>query len=309
MLNKKLSTTIRTIVLLAPILTPGLTAHAQTWNYLGGSAAYDIMTGKPNTLTDMSAHLPSDLKATILARLPEGVAIGNNLTASNYIANDAGANVILKKSANIKVSFISEGAGYLNSVGYFKFNASELSSLPITSVVDTIIFPNFSDNLLQFGQAVDLGNFSAGDAIGFTIVANGWLPGGINAFKTANSIFRTIRRFNPENPSTTNLEAHTLLYVYPEKQLLILAFEDLNRKTSSANDGNLTSDDDFNDVILAIHVDPFDAVDCTDCNDITKVIGESGPISWREITTPAVVTDTLEQQKANIKKQGQANKK
>jgi hypothetical protein len=251
------------------------TAQAATWQYLGGSAAYDQASGQPSGLADMSSSLPSNLLATVLNRLPEAQGIGSNPTALAQLTDDLGANIFLKAAANVKVSYVSEGAGYENSVGFFKFNTAALTTLSLSSVVDTIIFPNFSDTTLQFGKTVDLGNFVAGDAIGFTIVGNGWQTvvngdgthtGAVDPNKATSKIFRTIKRFNPESANASNLQAHTILFAYPEKQLMVLAFEDLNRQSASNNDFGYASDNDFNDVIIAIHVNPFSAVDCTNCN-------------------------------------------
>jgi Domain of unknown function (DUF4114) len=284
-------------------------AHATGWQYVGGSSNYDAATGQPNGLTNKSSVLPADLLSTVLSRLPEGQPIGNNPAALALLTNDEGANIFLKANANVKISYVSEGAGYLNSVGFFKFPKADLTTLSVSSIVDTIMFPNFSDNVLQFGQAVDIGNFVAGDAIGFTIVANGWMPytaaiaavpgvpatyyttktkghkigdlktaakpaipavpatgGMVDPNKAASKIFRTIKRFNPEPANASNLQAHTILFAYPEKELLVLAFEDLNRQSATNNDYGYASDNDFNDVIIAIHVTPFSAVDCTNCN-------------------------------------------
>ncbi|SJM91315.1 hypothetical protein CRENPOLYSF2_2180001 [Crenothrix polyspora] len=170
-------------------------------------------------------------------------------------------------------------------------------------MVDTIIFPNFSDNVLQFGKTVDLGNFVAGDAIGFTIVANGWVPyvaatrgvsasGGIvDPNKAVSKIFRTIKRFNPEPADTNNLQAHTILFAYPEEELMVLAFEDLNRQSGSLNDYGYTSDNDFNDVVIAIHVTPFSAVDCTNCNLLVQSPSCKTPITTVPIPDAALTNN------------------
>ncbi|MEQ1637794.1 MAG: DUF4114 domain-containing protein [Methylococcales bacterium] len=328
------------------------TAHATNWIYLNGSTGYDHANGKPNGMTDKSAAMPSNLLQTVIGRLPEGQDIKNNPTAKAQVANDAGANLVLKAPANIKVSYVSEGAGYENSVGFFKFTKDTFSSVNKSTVMTTekIIFPNFSSNVLQFGKTVDLGNFVANDAIGFTIIGNGWQTvdskgkvskkGMVDTNKANTKIFRTIKRFNPETVNASDWPSHTLLFSYPEKQLMVLAFEDLNREKNTNNDFSYTSDNDFNDVIIAIHVDPWSAVDCTNCNVLVPtptpaptatptpapsatptptppptatpapaptatpaptaaptptpppVKGESGPISWREITTPTEVTAT-----------------
>jgi hypothetical protein len=263
------------LLMSAGLITAASSAQAISWQYLGGSSGYNHTSGQPNGLTDKSSVMPTDLLTTVLNRLPEGQGIGNNPTALAQLTDDAGANLFLKATANVKISYVTEGAGYENSLAYFKFTTATLGTLAITSVVDTMLFPNFSNTVLDFGKAVDLGTFNAGDAIGFTLIANGWQTvvngrgthtGAVDPNKATGKIFRTIKRFNPETAGTNNLQAHTILFAYPEKELMVLAFEDLNRQSASNNDFGYGSDNDFNDVVIAIHVSPWSAVDCTNCN-------------------------------------------
>ncbi|NOT85414.1 MAG: DUF4114 domain-containing protein [Methylococcaceae bacterium] len=317
----------KTVVKATPTPVP-VAASCSGWTYLNGCAGYNHTSGAPTIMTNMSAAIPSNLLTLINSRLPEGTGIGNNPAALAMLTDDAGANLFLKASANVKISYLTEGAGYENSVGFFKFNKAELATVAKTAIADKIIFPNFSSGVLSLGQAVDLGNFVAGDAIGFTIVGNGWqkVVGGAGThtgqvdLKDAGKIFRTIKRFNPEPTNNNNMEAHTILFAYPEQQIMVLAFEDLNRQNKTNNDFSYTSDNDFNDVIIAIHVDPWSAVDCANCDLLVPtptpapapgatptpvatlvptptatpvpLKGESGPISWREVTTPTEVTGT-----------------
>jgi LruC domain-containing protein len=58
---------------------------------------------------------------------------------------------------------------------------------------------------------------------------------------------------NPETPGVDQLNAHAVLLSKPEDGLLVLGFEDINRQ--------IGGDHDFNDVLIAIQVTPFTAVE------------------------------------------------
>lgn len=272
-----------------PVITSGI-----TWQYAG---AYNASTGAPNSMSDLSSTMPSDLVSKVLTKLPEGRGINSNAQSQALLTDDLGANISLKQNANVKVSFVAEGAGYKNAISYFNFNSTDLNTLAMGQVQDKVIFPNFSavnsGGVMKYGDTVDLGQISANTSIGFTVIANGWNStlGKVNPNQSASNIFRTIKRLNPE-PDTENRRAHTVLLSDPQSGLLVLGIEDLNRSPNSG------SDDDFNDAIIAIHVDPFSAVDLTHVNSLTAsstppAHGESGPISWREVTTPPAVEDPI----------------
>jgi LruC domain-containing protein len=126
------------------------------------------------------------------------------------------------------------------------------------------MFPNFSlppEGGMKLGDTVALGRFKAGSAIGFTIVSNGWNGNQVNPYQTTNSIFYSLKDLNPETDPT--LRAHTVLLSKPEDGLLILGFEDLNRAGG---------DHDFNDVLVAIKVTPFSAIDRSNVQSLVKVV-------------------------------------
>jgi len=212
--------------------------------------------------------------------LPEGKDITTNSVTNALITDDLGSNLFLTKKANVKVAILDEGAGYLNGVGYFTFDKDELPKPCVKT--EKIMFPNASTNpaVLSSGDTVDLGSFDANTAIGFTVAANGWSNGSV-ASNPSGGIFRSVMALNPE---ASPYNAHTVLLSSPEDKLLVLGLEDLNRTPGKG------SDEDFNDVIMAIFVDPFDAVDTGKIADVdtgtvsapSKPVGVSGRMNWRE---------------------------
>jgi len=258
---KKIGFAINACLLLGSVLA---TANAQVqasdgieWKYLG---QYDANKGVPKKMVDLSGDMPSDLLSRVLEKLPEGQNINKN--SENLLTDDLGANIFLVKDAEVTVAFVDEGAGYQNALGYFKFKAEDIPSQ--NEVEDKIIFPNVSKPQLKYGNAVELGKFKAGEAIGFTLVADGWKPSlrKVNPNQSKDWIFRTIKRLNPEIDNANNYRAHTVLLSNPQDGLLILGLEDINRTPSYG------SDNDFNDAIIAIKVTPFSAVDRSQLNDL-----------------------------------------
>lgn len=237
---------------------PGL---AVTWSYFD---SYDS-NGVPKTLVDYSKKIPANLLTEIHARLPESRDIRKN--DPRLITDDRGANITLLEDAEITVAFVYEGAGYRNSLGFFTFDASRTPK-SVSQLNTKILFPNFSLPLLKFGDAVELGKFKAGTAVGFTIVADGWKGSGVNPNQPANTIFHTLKGLNPEPAGVANLNAHTVLLSKPEDELLVFGFEDINRTFSS-------SDHDFNDVLIAVKVTPFSAVDRSEVQSLSTVIKDT----------------------------------
>ncbi|MFO1417778.1 MAG: LruC domain-containing protein [Methylotetracoccus sp.] len=232
--------------LTAALSTPSM---AIDWQYFG---SYNPKNGVPDNMINVADTLPTGLLDIIHKKLPESIDIRKN--DPSLIADDFGANLYLVEDADVRLVFVYEGAGYQNSVGIFDFDPNAQPTAP-DQLVDRIVFPNTSTPPLKAGDAIELGRFKAGSALGFTIVSDGWKPGlgKVNPNQSKNSIFRSLMGLNPEKPGNDNLNAHAVLLSKPEDGLLVLGFEDLNRESSS--------DDDFNDVLLALQVTPYTAVE------------------------------------------------
>ncbi|MEQ9489367.1 MAG: Ig-like domain-containing protein [Alphaproteobacteria bacterium] len=112
------------------------------------------------------------------------------------------ANLTFAADHPVSVSFISEGAGYQNSLGYYKIGPNgEISDVQF-------VFENASDNVLQSGQSVDL-NISAGDQINFFIVADGNKSNNYDTFSGGAYQFVD----GDGNPATTTTDNPQLVYV------------------------------------------------------------------------------------------------
>ena len=280
------------------------------WQYLNGPGSWNPDNGKPNNVGKSSCTIPDDLMLRVKQNLPEGKSnIGSFGTSASK------TNISLKSTAKLSVAYLTEGAGYNNAIGFFNFNTADMSTLEKASlgnlststvyaaINEKIIFPNLSNDILSIGDSVDLGQFMNGTSVGFTLISDGWVPssGMVDNNQSDKNIFRTIRSLNTEKGVNT-LDAHALLFSDIKNGLLILAFEDLNRDTTSANSQGLVSDNDFNDVVLAVCVSPFTAVDDVDELPVfapyVPVAGQSGQVNWSEQNMPTEVVDPIKENKA-----------
>lgn len=230
--------------------------------------------GKPLTAPATLNTLTSKINFTLQEK--------RHIDRSNIVlSNDDQTNIYVKpgQRADVWVTFLNEGAGYENSVGFFTY---PLNSVPTRNANGTntlrseqIFFPRASTSYPlptagASGTSVYLGQFDGGSAglgIGFLVVANGWSSTGRNGqpgVKTQQDrdwIFYSLKGLNPEcqgkAAGTCNLDQHTILVDDGEVtgsdgvayRRMVVGFEDMNRT-------NAGCDHDFNDVLMAIHVTP-----------------------------------------------------
>ncbi|WP_372364698.1 DUF4114 domain-containing protein [Candidatus Uabimicrobium sp. HlEnr_7] len=168
-------------------------------------------------------HLPL-FQQFITANLGETAAFEN---ASSF--NVDPSKLVLKSSNDSRVYFISEGAGFHNTLG---FNTNGQSGINESS---QLIFPDASagsrrsqNTPLQQGDFVELGSLEKGTQLDFFLIANGAF-GGNTVFSTDN---------NPDGLQ------HMIAFVSPGSPYLLIGFEDL------LGGGDL----DFNDILFAVDV-------------------------------------------------------
>ncbi len=188
-----------------------------------------------NLITDFRIALPENKNALV--------------HSPDYFLNE-NREVVLTESANVAVSFVSEGAGFKNAFGYYTYNVNN----PPKSVRDIessmkIIFSNASKvgggGTLVAGDRVDIGSFEAGTVIGYFVIANGW--NGTEVTKGLDT-FYTIPKFNHQRKQQS-------IMMYSEScGSLLTAFEDVSIKRG---------DRDYNDIVVKTTIDPMSAMDMT----------------------------------------------
>lgn len=172
-----------------------------------------------------------------------------------YITNNAQTSLVLQQPANVWVTFVHEGAGYLNTLCYYKYDP--LNPPTKASDIDTLftIFPNVSylnsGGGLISGNKVKIGTFPKGSGIGWAIIANGYSNGKVNG---GLGTYFSQTNLNPE--TNASLKQHCILLNDVNRNKLLLSFEDINRENGGC-------DNDFNDAIFYVTADPITAIDIT----------------------------------------------
>jgi len=144
--------------------------------------------------------------------------------------------ILITQESEAYVTFISEGAGFENSLGYYTYdNAAgpgKKSNLKLH-----ILFPHVSKAVLTKGDLLQVGTgkFAKGTVIGFFLVVRGWEDGFVN--------FDKITQYTDYDFNLDHLQQH-ILFKEGTCGDIVMAFED-----KALNSG---SDYDFNDVIFTI---------------------------------------------------------
>ncbi|TFF33987.1 LruC domain-containing protein [Mucilaginibacter psychrotolerans] len=228
--------------------------HAQSNTSFVYMGTYDN-SGVPKYLEATSDVITSELLNYVNTSLPEQKSVAQ--LHPTYLQSSATADLNIVKTADVWITFVSEGAGYLNTLGYYTYptgNAPK-SEADITKV--TYIFPNASlpgsGGNLRSGSKVKLGRFDAGTSIGFVLLANAW-NGGSKLVDSNAPRFYTTTACNPETKE--ELKKHTVLLYAQTQNLYLIGIDDQNRQTGG-------SDNDFNDALFYATSNPVTAISNT----------------------------------------------
>jgi len=227
--------------------TPGPSVvNGITYAYMGSFNS----SGLPAYLTAVPDVVDQSLLADINASLPEGSKVPN--ANPQFIPQGNAADLKLKDSADVWVTFVHEGAGYRNGLGFYVYDT--LNPPTTKADIDTIytIYPNSSfagsGGALSSGDKVHLGSFAAGKAISWVLFQNAFRGSSVQ-FSSLNLFSNP--NFNPEsNPS---LRQHLAMLYHPTRDLVLLGFEDIARD-------NPACDQDFNDAIFYVSSNPIEAI-------------------------------------------------
>lgn len=151
--------------------------------------------------------------------------------------------VVLKKESEVYITFVDEGAGWKNSLGYYTYNLSN----PPKSIDDLekhLLFPNVSQvneggglntgDMLQIGT----GKFPANTVVGFFLIAQGWKNGLVDK-----------GRYTHYTDIQFNIGGHQQHTLFIEKNCndLVMTFEDIDMADKLSY-----SDFDYNDILFVI---------------------------------------------------------
>jgi LruC domain-containing protein len=218
--------------------------------------------GVPNYLSLPNDFIPNSLMSDLTATLPEYKSLLS--THPTFLDGSNDGNIKLFKDAEVYLTFLHEGAGYMNTLAYYTYPTTTPPTTVNDFIAKIVIFPNSSFN--GSGGGLSSGNkvqllymdpatkkyskiFPAGTTVAWVLHAMGWNGSNI---KTANSTYTYYSdyKFNPETDQA--LRKHNLILNDAAKKLLIVSFEDMRRDQGS--------DNDFNDVIFYATTNPVTAV-------------------------------------------------
>ncbi|PCI28812.1 MAG: hypothetical protein COB67_05535 [SAR324 cluster bacterium] len=214
-------------------------------------------SGKPLNLVTPPVF-SSDFYSDLVAALPEM----NNMVYLHpeYFTVENTTINLLHNANEVKVTFLHEGAGYRNMLGYVAYqNGNEPQTVADLKANGVFLFPNASlsgsGGSLSFGDTVSLGDFPQNTKLLFFIVSNGWNNGSI---QDTDWIFTTDMTVNPEDPTikmnNIPITQHVAMLWHSDSKLLVMGFEDIFRTGG---------DHDFNDVMFTVSSTPSDAIQST----------------------------------------------
>jgi Domain of unknown function (DUF4114)/Secretion system C-terminal sorting domain len=242
-------------ILLLVLTTITLSTFAQNFQYLG---AYTL-DGTP--LYFVTSDIVSQETLTLVSNsLPENYPVPTY--NPQYISSGYDTDLNIVALADVWVTFVSEGAGYKNVLGFYTYDLLNPPTTAPTAEQITIIFPNVSaqgsGGSLLTGNKVKIGTFPAGTGIGWVLLSNGW-----NGSQVTNGLWRLFSNpsFNPE--TDPNLRNHNVLLNDPDNERIILGFEDINRDSPSC-------DNDFNDAVFYVTANPYAALRTENVADVSS---------------------------------------
>ncbi|MGL3001238.1 LruC domain-containing protein [Flavobacterium sp. RSSB_23] len=217
--------------------------------------------GKPNYLWNTDDKIANDFLADVNASLPER----KKLTDSHpeYFATTDNGNIELIADAEVWITFVHEGTGYKNTLGYYTHKNDNPPNSKTEIKDATILFPNSSytgsGGSLRSGNKVQLlyldpvtnkytTVFPKGTTIAWFLITAGFSTTN-GAIGTGINTYYSDTRFNPEKSESK--KKHNVVLKDVKRQLFLVGFEDLQRE------GN--TDDDFNDVVFYSTVSPYTA--------------------------------------------------
>jgi hypothetical protein len=229
-------------------------SFSQNYNFLGTYTS----DGTPQYFVTSDVVSSATLKL-VANSLPEGYKVP--VYNPQYITSGYETDLILDKDADVWVTFVGEGAGYKNVLGFYTYDINNPPTVAPTADKITIIFPNVSaagsGGSLLVGNKVKIGSFTAGTGIGWVLLANAW-----NGTKVTSGLWQLYSNpnFNPEAKASDR--QHNVLLKDTENQLVILGFEDIRRDYTSC-------DQDFNDAIFYVTASPYDAIRTENIADVS----------------------------------------
>ena len=224
-------------------------------NFLGSWNTY----GVPNYLVSPGDNITSDFLVDINSILTEGQSASAN--HPEYFANNLNQSIYLLETADIWITFVSEGSGDRNTLAYYTFDKNNPPEEEGDITECTIIFPNASFNGskggLYSGDKVHLGQFPAGTSIGWLLIIDAFNDKD-NDVEEGDEYLFSHKVLNELSDSP--YQQHVVMIEDLTRERFIISFEEKERPKK---------DQDFNDNIFYATVSPSSAIG----NDLYPNIG------------------------------------
>lgn len=195
------------------------------------------------------------------ASLPEQKSLSNS--HPDYFQDGLVSDIIITEDAEVFLTFVHEGAGWMNLLGYFHYPTDTPPASPDEVENKIVAFPNVS--LAGSGGALQPGNkiqlkyynpdnqefsttFPAGTTISWFLNANGWkgyISDGTYSVYSQDELNTFI---------TDDQTKHVVVLHDAQRELFLIAFEDWRRDDSN-------SDQDFNDAVFYVESNPITAIE------------------------------------------------
>ncbi len=230
------------------LLTCSFSLHAQPTNYL--TLGTWNSSGVPDYLLQNDV-VSQDFLNWIRASIRDRQSVP--LTHPEWLADSVVTNLYVIQSCDVFVTFINEGAGYRNTLGYYTYNVNN----PPQTVADiqntmTIIFPNASKTNsgggMATGMKVKIGTFSPGTVIGWFLLSDGFRGGNVT-----DGNWRLFSNPNLNPQTNQSIKQQSLQLKDPNSGKVLLSFEDIRRDYGGC-------DNDFEDVVFYVTANPVSAV-------------------------------------------------
>ncbi len=209
------------------------------FNYLGTWNEY----GFPSYTVLPYVAASTDLLDAINVSLPESYPVPDY--NPQYLSSEIQEIEIKEDDTEITLTFIHEGAGYRNVLGFYTYPTGTTPTLE--NISRTIVLPNASyygsGGALYSGDKFELGSFDEGTTLGFFLIADGFNRTTYQPSNTSQGTFYSRAEFNPE--SDPELQKHMVLLYYAPEDQVVIGFEDIFRNSPSC-------DQDFNDVMFTL---------------------------------------------------------
>jgi LruC domain-containing protein len=223
--------------------------QAQTYPPIEYLGTFDG-NGVPSYLEKSRDAISSEFLSYVNASLPEGKPVP--VAHPDYLNNNNRNFLYITEAADVWVTFVHEGAGYRNVLGYYTFDPLNppKKTTDISSI--KIVFPNVSysgsGGGLKSGDKVKIGQFKGGIGIGFVLLANAFDG------KVGNGLYAHFSQDALNVETKESLRRHLIVLNEPTTNRLVMGFEDIQRESSSC-------DNDFNDAIFFATSNPIKAID------------------------------------------------